>query len=221
MFRIASIVFLSASMTIAQTSQPTSQPDIATLVYQMLKNGNATTAPAPTRAPAVAAAPLAVQHPSKPVFTIQGMKMGDTLSKEFIHKHCSTIDLPEYGGDPKEIDDEILAEGGQIQVHYQVEKFKLIGVTMSFQSRLFEKLVRIYTDKLGKPIDVRTSTVKTRAGVEYENIEITWDTLDGYFFLFKYGSSIEKGNAALMTKAYEDRIDKRKKAEADDLKKKL
>ena len=175
----------------------------------------------PDSLPETKTASKAVEPPKieKVSFDIKGMKIGDPLTDDFAYNHCPAKDK----GKPDITGSEFIEiDGSKIFVLYQFDQFKLVGVSLSFDSGDFTTVVAAYKQKFGvPPHSIRTETVTTRQNVEFENVIATWATTSGAFVVQKYASKITDGSATLHSPEYDAYWARRKAKETEDLGNKL
>lgn len=141
-------------------------------------------------------------------FDIGGMKIGDKLTEEFAYSHCPAKD---EGKAERTCHKSIKVEGADVFILYYFDEQKLISVSLSYKSEIFEEIVGVYTSKFGQPPhQEKKETVTTNAGVEYTNVIKSWNTTSGEFIVKKYGSGIDKGYAYLLSSEYEKYLIKKK-----------
>ena len=164
--------------------------------------------------------PTGITEIHKPVpFDIQGMKIGDKLTKEFAYTRCPAKDKGKHDVIGREF---IELNDGKVFVLYQFDDFKLIGVTLSFDADMFTTIVDVYTQKFGVPPHrSETEILKNRLNAEFVNVTLTWETVSGPFAVSKYGSSIDKGIATLHSPEYSAYLQRRRANDRKKLGKKL
>ncbi|MEQ1837543.1 MAG: hypothetical protein ABL858_04265 [Candidatus Nitrotoga sp.] len=141
-------------------------------------------------------------------FDMGGMRIGDKLTEEFVYSHCPAKDK---GKAERLCHKSITMEGGDVFVMYYFDDFKLIGVSLSYESSIFGDIVAAYANKFGQlPHEEKEEPVTTKAGVKYVNEVKSWNTDSGVFIIEKYGSYIDKGYAYLRSKEYEKYLLKKK-----------
>lgn len=92
---------------------------------------------------------------------------------------------------------------------------------LSLPSTRFDHVTGAIAEKYGPPTKRETSTLKTRAGVEYEQIMLTWLEGDESLLATKFGGDIKSMRVTVTSKKYQDaalaRRDAKKKAGAKDM----
>jgi hypothetical protein len=159
--------------------------------------------------------PLVVEGVEPVKFDITGMKVGDRLTEKFAYSRCPGKD---EGKPDIQCHEFIKIESGEILILYQFDDFKLVGVSLSFESDLFNDVVKAYTSKFGvSPHKTYQEPVVTRAGVKYTNEVVSWNTDSGEFVVEKYGGRVDKGHAQLRSPAWVRYIEKKKEAQQKEL----
>ena len=72
---------------------------------------------------------------------------------------------------------------------------KMVTVFLSFKSENYDFIKGVFIKKYGLPTDTKNMTVKTMAGVEYENEILEWEGNKIILRLRKFGGKIDQGNA--------------------------
>jgi len=141
-----------------------------------------------------------VNASEKPVFDINGLKIGDKLTEEFSEQYC-----PIKKNASKEIEckrDQAI-NGVPVSVLYLFYDDSLITVSLSFESKLFAKLVSAYRNKyLDSPFEQIEEPIFLGNGVEYTNKKVLWSTTVGDFVIEKYGHNFIEGYAHLNSDKY-------------------
>lgn len=164
--------------------------------------------------------PQAASDSNKPVqFEVKGMRVGDKITKDFFDKYCQTKDKLKADVSGSEL---IKINDKSVFVSYQFDDYKLVGITVSFDSGMHSSLVDAYTEKFGcVPHKVEKSIVKTRMNAEYENITASWITDAGPFVVEKHGVSANKGFAILRSPEYLGYLARQKSKDTESLRDKL
>lgn len=76
-----------------------------------------------------------------------------------------------------------------------------VGVTFSFDPRRFVTIESAFKERYGPPTNTREEHGKTRAGVEFVNVEHEWQGEKVYISLRKYAGKITESRARILTAA--------------------
>ena len=136
----------------------------------------------------------------QPEFDIDGLKIGDKITKEFSEQYCPIIK-----NDSKEIECKRnqSINGVPVSVLYLFYDDSLVTISLSFESKSFSKLVRVYRNKyLDSPYDKFEEPILLGNGVEYTNEKVLWSTTAGEFVIEKYGHNFTEGYAHLDSDKY-------------------
>lgn len=152
--------------------------------------------------------PTAATKPALPQFSVNGIKIGDALSDEFLDMHCDRGNRPKDGHEPTEAGDEIRAEAGIINIQYELEQKKVVAIRLDFHPTLFSALVEIYTGKFGGP---RTSDAGSA----------DWETIDGTFSLEACTPAVKRGTGLIRSQSVIAKLEARRQERLNDLKQRL
>ena len=144
----------------------------------------------------------------KPEFDIDGLKIGDELTEEFSELYCRN---KASGKREIECKQQLKIDGVPVSALYLFYDASLVTVSLSFESKVFSKLVRVYEDKyLDFPYNEVEEPVVLGDGAEYTNEKVLWATTSGNFVIEKYGHSLTKGYAHLDSQKYNKYVNKKK-----------
>jgi len=144
----------------------------------------------------------------KPEFDIDGLKIGDELTEEFSDQYCRN-----RASEKREIEckQKLKIDGVSVSVLYLFYDASLVTVSLSFDSKAFSKLVRVYEDKyLDFSYDEIEEPVVLGDGAEYTNEKALWATTSGDFIIEKYGYKLTEGYAHLDSQKYNKYVNKKK-----------
>lgn len=150
--------------------------------------------------------PASEDKPQPVPFEVKGMRIGDKITKEFFDNHCQIKDKLKADVVGSEL---IKINNKSVFVSYQFDDYKLITVSVVFDSDLYTNLVAVYTEKFGGPPH---ETEKTTA---------SWITDAGPFIIDKYGSPTGKGFAMLHSPEYYAYSARQKNKDTESLRGKL
>ena len=89
------------------------------------------------------------------------------------------------------------AEVNEVSGHFYSDVLSSMFVT--FKPDDFDRVMRALVDRYGKPDDLRTATLKDRAGATYENAIATWRKGDATLTVRKYANNINKADAVYIS----------------------
>lgn len=89
------------------------------------------------------------------------------------------------------------------------------SISVGFAPRDWEQVSQAFIVKYGTPTDRRTETLKTRGGLEVENLLLTWRAPAGTMVLEKYSSSIDRSTLRIDAPQAAEQFKQRRKDAAD------
>lgn len=117
-------------------------------------------------------------------FDIQGMSIGDKLTKKFAYNHCPYKAVE--AGD-KDIDCfNQIDEDADISAVYMFRDKRLHNVSIGFPSGKYEAMVNAYTEKFQQSPDVSKFIMKNNFGMSLVVPIAAWETNTGIFKIQKH-----------------------------------
>ncbi|MFT5451821.1 MAG: hypothetical protein ACI9N9_001307, partial [Enterobacterales bacterium] len=148
-----------------------------------------------------------VNASEKPEFDIDGLKIGDKLTEEFSGKYCP---IKNNGSKEIECKRKYDINGIPVSVLYLFYGDSLVTVSLSFESKVYSKLVRAYQNKyLDSPYEQFKEPILLGNGEEFTNEKALWSTTAGDFVVEKYGHNFTEGYAHLDSHKYSKYINKK------------
>lgn len=80
------------------------------------------------------------------------------------------------------------------------------SISLRPDAQWFDKISSAMLDAYGKPLFDETETVRTRAGVTYQNRKLTWKKPDGMIRAYRFGSSIDQSMIAYESSEWHKRM---------------
>ncbi len=143
----------------------------------------------------------------KPEFDIDGLKIGDELTEEFSEQYCRNGDSGKREIECKRNQD---IDGVPVSVLYLFYDDSLVTVSLSFESKVFSRLVRTYRNKYAdSPYEQFDEPILLGNGDEFTNEKVSWATREGDFVIEKYGHNFKQGYAHLDSHKYSKYINKK------------
>jgi hypothetical protein len=143
----------------------------------------------------------------KPEFDIDGLKIGDKLTKDFSEQYC-----PIKNNGSKEIECKRNQDinGVPVSVLYLFYDDSLVTVSLSFESKAFPMLVKAYRNKYSdSPYDQIEQPILLGSGEKFTNEKALWSTTAREFVIEKYGHNFTEGYAHLDSHKYSKYINKK------------
>jgi hypothetical protein len=140
-------------------------------------------------------------------FDINGIKIGDELTEKFFNKYCFS-ELKD--SDSIECKQRIKFNDVTLSVLYFFYDAKLLAISITYPSSQYKTLVDSYKKKFTISPFKQSEPILVSTDEKYINEKSSWNTTSGEFVVERYGNSLKKGIAYLMSDEYEKYVIKKK-----------
>ena len=93
---------------------------------------------------------------------------------------------------------------------------KLVSVSLTFPADDFEFMAEVFEKKFGKPTTSATTTVKNKAGGEFEDVRMKWIGSSVTIDLERYGIDLNTSFANIVTKEWADQMNREHEAKLNE-----